>query len=164
MKTQQLDLFGSLYQEFRIEKKIRLIECFGGIGAQARSLEALGVPFESHRVIEWAVPSIIAYNAIHNHDWADYSKGKTVDELVELTDGISADYNKPMTREQRAKKGEKWLRRVYSCMVANKDTSPDISRVHWDDLGITERESNTHISSPTLSLARICRWLGSWLG
>lgn len=149
MEAFQLDLFGTSLPEFRITNKCRLIECFGGIGSQARAMEVLQeeglLTFEHHRLVEWAAPSIISYNAIHMHDWKDYSVGKSVDELVELTAGVSVNYNEPMTDEQRRRKGEKWLRRVYSSMIATHDYCPDVSRVHWDNLGITERESNTHI-------------------
>jgi hypothetical protein len=41
MKAYQMDLFGASLPEYRITNKIRLIECFGGIGAQARALEVL---------------------------------------------------------------------------------------------------------------------------
>lgn len=149
MKAYQMDLFGASLPEYGIKNKIRLIECFGGIGAQARALEVLQdeglLTFEHHKLVEWAVPSIIAYNAIHIHDWKDYSQGKSVEELVRLTDGISVNYNEPMTDKQRLKKGEKWLRKVYSAMVATHDLCPDISKTHWDDLGITERERYTYI-------------------
>ena len=33
----------------RITKPVRLIECFSGIGAQAKAFERLGVPFEHWR-------------------------------------------------------------------------------------------------------------------
>jgi len=149
MEAFQLDLFGTSLPEFKIENKIRLIECFGGIGSQAKALEVLQeyglLTFEHHRLVEWAAPSIISYNAIHMHDWRDHSEGKTVDELVELTNGISVNYNEPMTAEQRRRKGEKWLRRVYSSMVATHDYCPDVSRVHWSDLAITETDNYTYI-------------------
>lgn len=147
MLGDQLDLFGCLYEDFHIKNTVRLIECFGGIGAQARAFEILGVPFEHHRLVEWAVPSIRGYNAIHIHDWNDYSQGKSVDDLVKLTNGVSVTYNDPMTEQQRRKKGEKWLRETYSMMVATHDYCPDVSRVHWNDLGITERESYTYVLS-----------------
>jgi site-specific DNA-cytosine methylase len=73
------------------------------------------------------------------------SQGKSVEELVRLTNGISVDYNKPMTDKQRLKKGEKWLRKTYSSMVATHDLCPDISKTHWDDLGITERDKYTYM-------------------
>jgi len=40
-------------KKFKIDKPIRLIELFAGIGAQAKALERLGVPFEHYRVCEF---------------------------------------------------------------------------------------------------------------
>ena len=46
----QLDLFNSVRPYFKIDKPIRLIELFAGIGAQAKALEILGVPFEHWKI------------------------------------------------------------------------------------------------------------------
>ena len=40
-------------EPLKIKKPIRLIELFAGIGAQARALERLGVPFEHYRICEF---------------------------------------------------------------------------------------------------------------
>lgn len=53
MVAEQLDLFASSYEPFKPKGRIRLIELFAGIGAQAKALENLGVDFVSHRVCEW---------------------------------------------------------------------------------------------------------------
>lgn len=50
---------------FKIHNKVRLIECFGGIGSQAKSLELLGVDFEHYRLIEYDKYPVASYNAIH---------------------------------------------------------------------------------------------------
>ena len=52
-------------KKFKIDKPIRLIELFAGIGAQAKALERLGVPFEHYRVCEFDKYAIKSYNAIH---------------------------------------------------------------------------------------------------
>lgn len=49
----------------KIDKKIRLIELFAGIGSQAMALRDIGADFEHHRVIEFDKYAIEAYNAIH---------------------------------------------------------------------------------------------------
>lgn len=49
----------------KIDKPIRLIELFAGIGAQAKALENLGVPFEHYRVCEVDKYAVKSYNAIH---------------------------------------------------------------------------------------------------
>lgn len=68
METRQMSLFESTFDRFIIDRPIRLIELFAGIGAQSKALENLGADFESHRVVEWSCNSIIAYNAIHVGD------------------------------------------------------------------------------------------------
>ena len=44
---------------------IRLIELFGGIGAQAQALKNLGIPFEHYRLVEYDKYPVRSYNAIH---------------------------------------------------------------------------------------------------
>ena len=133
---------------FKISKPIRLIELFAGIGAQAKALELLGADFSSHRVVEWSAYSIIAYNAIHKGDWADHSQGLDLEQLLDKVEGVSLDYNKPADRESLKRRGEPWIRKLYSSMVAINDLVPDVSRVKAQDLGITERERDTATSSP----------------
>ncbi len=62
---EQQSIFEYLYEPFKIDKKIRLIELFAGIGAQAKALENLGVDFEHYRVVENDKYAIKSYNAIH---------------------------------------------------------------------------------------------------
>jgi DNA (cytosine-5)-methyltransferase 1 len=50
---------------FKIDKPIRLIELFAGIGAQAKALEMFGVKFEHHRICEFDKYAVASYNAIH---------------------------------------------------------------------------------------------------
>lgn len=50
---------------FKIDKPIRLIELFAGIGAQSKALERLGADFEHYRVCEFDPHAIKSYNAIH---------------------------------------------------------------------------------------------------
>lgn len=49
--------------------KIRLIELFAGIGAQATALKRLGVPFEHYRAVEFDKFAIKSYNAVHYTDF-----------------------------------------------------------------------------------------------
>lgn len=49
-----------------IDKPIRLIEMFAGIGAQSKALENLGVDFEHYYICEIDRFAIASYNAIHN--------------------------------------------------------------------------------------------------
>ena len=56
------DLFNN---EYKINKPIRLIELFAGIGSQAMALRNIGSNFEHYRVIEFDKYAIKSYNAIH---------------------------------------------------------------------------------------------------
>lgn len=145
MEAKQMSLFECTFDRFIIDRPIRLIELFAGIGAQSKAFENLGADFESHRVVEWSCNSIIAYNAIHVGDFNDYSQNLTKEEILERVRGVSIDYNKPATDAELLRRGEKWLRKLYSSMVAIKDLCPDVSRVHAEDLGITERERYCYI-------------------
>ena len=49
-----------------INKKIRFLEFFAGIGATAKALENLGVDFEHYFVCEFDKYAMASYNAIHN--------------------------------------------------------------------------------------------------
>jgi len=49
----------------QIDKPIRLIELFGGIGSQAMALRDIGADFEHYRLVEFDKYAIKSYNAIH---------------------------------------------------------------------------------------------------
>lgn len=138
----QLNLFNFGKEHFKITKPIRLIELFAGIGAQAKALEILGVPFEHHKICEWAAPSIRAYNAIHIKDNTDYSKGKTKEELIQYLKGnISTNYNEPCNVE---KQNETWLRDIYNNCIATHNLM-NIMKVKGGDLEVTDTDKFTYI-------------------
>lgn len=51
--------------KFTIDKPIRLIELFAGIGSQAMALRDIGADFEHYRVVEFDKYPVASYNAIH---------------------------------------------------------------------------------------------------
>ena len=51
--------------DFCIDKPIRLIELFGGIGSQAMALRDIGADFEHYRLVEFDKYAVASYNAIH---------------------------------------------------------------------------------------------------
>lgn len=55
--------------DVRIDKPIRLIELFGGIGSQAMALRDLGVGFEHYRLVEFDKYAVASYNVIHGTDF-----------------------------------------------------------------------------------------------
>lgn len=75
-------------ERLRITKPLRLIELFGGIGSQAKSLENLGVEFEHYRLCEFDKYAIQSYNAIHgtNFETSDITQISADDLGVVDTD------------------------------------------------------------------------------
>ena len=83
----QLSLWDS-GSPLKIDKPLRLIELFAGIGAQAKALERLGIPFEHYRICEFDKYAVMSYNAIHGTDFktSDIRDLKGVDLGVVDTD------------------------------------------------------------------------------
>lgn len=61
----QMNIFDMTLPTFQIDKPIRLIELFAGIGSQAMALRDLGANFEHWRMVEFNPFSVQSYNAIH---------------------------------------------------------------------------------------------------
>lgn len=69
---------------FAIDKPIRLIELFAGIGAQAKALERIigGGQFEHYRICEFDKYAVASYNAVHGTNFATSDITKiTADDL-----------------------------------------------------------------------------------
>lgn len=131
----------------KITKPIRLIELFAGYGSQALALKYLGVPFEHHRICEWAVKSIQAYKDLHfPGDCTDYSAGIPSDKIESFLfeRGISADYNKPMTREQIHRLGDKQCRKIYNNIKATRNLV-SVCNCNAEDIAITDTDKYTYI-------------------
>jgi DNA (cytosine-5)-methyltransferase 1 len=62
---EQVSLFEYTMPTFKIDKPVRLIELFAGIGSQAKALERIGVPFEHWKVVEFDKYAMASYNAVH---------------------------------------------------------------------------------------------------
>jgi DNA (cytosine-5)-methyltransferase 1 len=148
MGQQQASIFEFLYDQYRIDKPIRLIELFSGIGAQAKALENLGANFESWRTCDWAVPSIHAYAAIHCQDIpcpVDFSKIDLEARMHALV-GVSANYNEPMTYAQITKKSEEWINSLLKSKRVSRNLI-NIMEVHADDLGIIDLDKYTYVTT-----------------
>ena len=65
----QISLFDLTRPTFKINKHIRLIELFAGVGSQAMALKTLGADFEHYKVVEFDKYAIASYNAIHVTDF-----------------------------------------------------------------------------------------------
>lgn len=134
-------------EPFKIDKPIRLIELFAGYGSQSLALEYMGVPFESHKICEWAIPSIQAYKDLHcGADNTDYSRDLTFDELVDyLTNaGVSADYNQPLTRDKVKRLGEKQCRNIYNNIKATHNLV-SVCNCHGKDFEIIDTDKYCYI-------------------
>ena len=83
-----MNLFDMGKEQFKIDKPIRLIELFAGIGSQAKALENLGADFEHYRVCEFDKYAIASYNAIHgtNFETSDITQLKGKDLGIVDTD------------------------------------------------------------------------------
>lgn len=66
MNIDQANIFEYTLPTYKINKPVRLIELFAGIGSQACSLKRLGISFEHYKVIELDKYALASYNAIHN--------------------------------------------------------------------------------------------------
>ena len=133
----QGSIFDELFEKKVITKKIRLIELFSGIGAQAKALEILNIPFEHYLTCEWAYNSIVGYNAIHIKDKTDYAKDMNKEQLLSYLNGnISIDYNKPA---DLTKKPIEWLKNCYNNVIATHDLM-NIMNVKGRDLGVFDKD------------------------
>lgn len=143
---QQLDIFGALYEEYKITKPIRLIEFFAGYGSQNLALKYLGANYESWRICEWATKSIQAYNDLHHEDYTDYSMVYSYQEILDFlyNKGVSMNYNNPMTLEQIKRKGEKWCRNVFNNIIATNNLV-NIQQVSAKDLNIVDTDKYDYV-------------------
>ena len=148
--NEQTTIFDFLYEDFKINKPIRLIEFFAGIGAQAKSLKNLGVNFEHYKTCEWAIPSILAYSEIHHNELPKYgtkfSQNLTKDELVGYlySKGISSNYNEPMKKEQIKRLSEEKLRQIYDAIQYNNNLV-NIQQVKGEDLDIVDKDKYCYV-------------------
>lgn len=142
---QQMNLFEATYEKPSFPSHVKLIELFAGIGAQFKSLKALGVDVESHRTCEWSWQSIIAYNAIHHNGEIADTSHMTYQDVLGFIEGVSHDYNKPMTRKNLERRGEEWCRKVAGAMITNHNLCPDVSKLHGKDLDIRDKDENLFI-------------------
>lgn len=125
---------------------LRLIELFSGIGAQAKALKNLNIPFEHWRTCEWEINAMKSYKAIHSIYNVDYSEKYSKEELIEIlcNANISNNGKEPMQHSTIKHKNEKWLREVYNAIVCTNNMT-DITKVHGIDLGIIDKEKYTYI-------------------
>ena len=75
-----------LHPTFKINKPIRLIELFAGIGSQAMALRDLGADFEHYRVVEYDRFAVASYNAIHGTNFTTTDITQVSGQDLAITD------------------------------------------------------------------------------
>ena len=152
-------------ERLQITKPIRLIELFAGYGSQSLALKYLGVPFEHHKICEWAIPSIQAYKDLHaTDDNTDYSKELTTEEVFEYLakQGVSSNYNEPMTYDQIKRLGDERARTIYNNIKATNNLV-SVCNAHGKDFEITDRDKYCYVltySFPCQDLSKAGRGKG----
>lgn len=156
VKMQEQTIFDLMYPRFVLNKPIRLIELFAGIGSQATAMKRLGLNFESWRICEWAVKSILAYKNLHSEDEKDYSQALTREELIETLYqfGISSDYNQPMTKAQIELLKDERLREIYNA-IKSTNNLVNIQNVKAEDLDVRDTDIYIYIYAFIHSPAKI---------
>ena len=135
-----------LYPTYKIKKPIRLIELFAGYGSQALALKYLGVEFEHWKICEWAIKSIQAYKDIHFENEEAILVGLNKEQEVErlYKQGISNNYNEPMTKQQISRLSYK---QIYDITANNLITHNlvNIQNVKGIDLEIVNTDKYDYI-------------------
>ena len=67
--NEQLSIFDLTMPYISVDKSIRLIELFSGVGSQAMALRDLGANFEHYLSVEFDEHAVRSYNAIHGTDF-----------------------------------------------------------------------------------------------
>jgi DNA (cytosine-5)-methyltransferase 1 len=81
-----ISIFDVMYPDYKIDKPIRLIELFAGVGSQAMALRNLGADFEHYRVVEFDKYAIASYNAIHDTNFETMDITEVKGEDLEIVD------------------------------------------------------------------------------
>ena len=90
-KCEQTSIFDG-EKRFKLTKPVRLVELFAGIGAQAKALENLGVPFEHYFVCENDRFAVASYNAIHGTGFEPCDVTKITANDINVVDTDKFDY------------------------------------------------------------------------
>lgn len=144
------NIWEMMYEKYKIDKTIRLIELFAGYGSQALALKYLGVDFEHWKISEWAIKSIQAYKDMHFTDkyyWENTEdctipKEILVDTLYDL--GISSDYNKSMSKKEIQRLSYEKLVRIYENILITNNLV-NVQNINWEDLEIRDTDKFTYL-------------------
>lgn len=85
-QTSIFDFINHTPNTYKINKSIRLIELFAGIGSQAKALKNIGADFEHYKVVEFDKYAIASYNAIHGTNFTTQDITKIKGSDLEIAD------------------------------------------------------------------------------
>ena len=143
----QMSIFDMMSRPFRIDKPIRLIELFAGVGSQAMALRNIGADFVHYKISEWEVSADASYNAIHNNrDFRNYGKGKNKEQLVRklYKRGISSNGKTPMSYSEIQRKGYTWCLNTYNSFCQNQNLG-SITKIKGSSLRIVDTHKYCYI-------------------
>lgn len=143
----EISLFDVEKPKYKINKPIKLIELFRGIGRQRQALKRLNANFESWRISEWDYNAVLSYKRIfHGDDTTDYSAGKSKSEIADylIQKGISSDGKQPMKDSSVHRMPERKLRNIYNAYISTNNVG-SIVNCSADELGITDTDKYDHI-------------------
>lgn len=67
MSVNEMDIFGFMYEKYKLPETVKLFEAFSGIGCQRMAFDRLGIKYEMVGFSEIDGYAIQAYNAIHGN-------------------------------------------------------------------------------------------------
>ncbi len=118
-----------------MQKNIKLVELFSGIGSQLKALENIGQNVSVLNTCEWNIHAFMAYAAIHDmkgkHENVHLSKDEIIDRLVEL--GVSTDGKEPASKTGLQTYNEECLKKIYATVESTRNLV-DISKVSGESL------------------------------
>lgn len=150
-ETYQMDLFGFADNKFKITKQVKLVQFFAGVGFVKLGIEKVFPNLIDHKIVEWAIPSILAYDCVHNGELFnnhDAANGLTKEQIVSqlLTWGVSKDYNNPCSEKELNRMPIDKLVQIY-CSIIHTHNLVNIMNVHGEDLEITDTDKYDYIWS-----------------
>jgi len=121
--------------------KLRVIEAFSGIGAQAKALERIKINnpefnYEIVATVEWEIGAMYAYDIIHNgkQDLNQYDKIPKTELIMKLEKfNLSSDGKTPLKKGTLSRMTSNHLKAICHSIEKNKNLV-DISTVHAQDL------------------------------
>lgn len=140
-----MNLFDFVQERYTINKPIRLIEFFAGTGFQRMGFQKVFDNVQSWKICEWAIPSIISYNAVH---CGNFEIERERENMIKLCyeKGISNDYNKPMELKQIQRLSTDKLKEIVSS-IEHTNNLVNICNVHANDLNIEDYDKYEYVLS-----------------